>query len=190
MAVQTISPVDALREQEKGACEIIDVRTPVEFREVHARGARLVPLDALDATSVASQRPVYFICKSGGRAAKACEKLAAAGLTNVYSIAGGTEAWEKAGLPVLRGKCISLERQVRIAAGSLVVIGVALGALMNPWLYGLAAFVGCGLVFAGITNTCGMGMMLAKMPWNRVDAKGCGETCHSESSLSAASRAE
>ena len=73
-----------------------------------------------------------------------------------------------AGLPVVRGKkAVSLERQVRIAAGSLVVIGVALGLLVHPVLFGLSGFVGAGLVFAGVTDTCGMGMMLARMPWNR-----------------------
>jgi hypothetical protein len=62
---------------------------------------------------------------------------------------------------------MSLERQVRIAAGSLVLLGVALGAFVSQWLYGLSAFVGAGLVFAGLTDTCGMGMLLARMPWNR-----------------------
>ena len=85
---------------------------------------------------------------------------------------GGTLAWDKAGLPVQRGqKAMSLERQVRIAAGSLVFTGAALGFFVHPYFIGLSAFVGAGLVFAGITDTCGMGMMIAKMPWNQIKTR-------------------
>ena len=83
-------------------------------------------------------------------------------------VEGGIGALDNAGASLQKGQgtIMSLERQVRIAAGSLVVIGVALGTLVNPWFYGLSGFVGAGLVFAGVTDTCGMGMMLARMPWN------------------------
>ena len=85
------------------------------------------------------------------------------------SVDGGTKAWAEAGLPVVRGqKAISLERQVRIVAGSLVLIGIVLGFLVHQSLFGLAAFAGAGLLFAGITDTCGMGLLLARMPWNQV----------------------
>lgn len=153
--------------------ELIDVRTPVEFREVHAECAQNFPLDQLDAKSMAAKRkgstePLYVICRSGGRASKAIEQLSAAGIQNLVNVEGGTLAWEKAGLPVKRGKKVmSLERQVRIAAGSLVCLGVALSYL-HPYFIGLSAFVGVGLVFAGISDTCAMGMMIAKMPWNQV----------------------
>ena len=94
-----------------------------------------------------------------------------AGFSNVVNVEGGTQAWDGAGLPVIRGKkSMSLERQVRIAAGFLVVLGTILGWLVHPGFYGISAFVGAGLVFAGITDTCGMGMVLAKMPWNQVRA--------------------
>lgn len=92
------------------------------------------------------------------------------------SVEGGTLAWEGAGLPVVRGRrVISLERQVRIAAGALVVAGVLLGWLVHPAFLGLSAFVGAGLVFAGVTDTCGMGLLLARMPWNRIEK--CGPSC-------------
>src|SRR5271157_3127554 len=92
---------------------------------------------------------------------------------NVVNVEGGTLEWERAGLPVVRGKkTVSLERQVRIAAGSLVVLGTGLGAFVHPGFLALSAFVGAGLVFAGITDTCGMGMLLARMPWNRVQESG------------------
>src|SRR5208282_1599254 len=110
--------------------ELIDVRTPVEYREVHAEPARLVPLDGLDLRAVMEARdgpgdhPLYLICRSGSRGRQAAEKFHAAGYTNVANVEGGTLAWERAGLPVVRGKkTVSLERQVRIAAGSLVVLG-------------------------------------------------------------------
>ena len=110
-----------------------------------------------------------MICKSGGRGRQACEQLIAAGFSNVVNVDGGTQAWDAAGLPVMRGKkAISLERQVRIAAGSLVLTGAVLSQLVHPWWIGLSGFVGAGLIFAGITDTCGMGLLLARMPWNNV----------------------
>jgi rhodanese-related sulfurtransferase len=163
---------------ERPGVGLIDVRTPVEYAEVHAEGAKLFPLDVLDPKAVMSERdgsasePVYVLCKSGARAAKAVERFRAAGFDNVFSVEGGTQAWERAGLPVIRGeKVVSLERQVRIGAGSLVLLGVLLGWLVHPAFFGLSAFVGAGLVFAGVTDWCGMGLLLAKMPWNR---RGCG----------------
>lgn len=175
MNVPTIIPteLEALRRRGRPV-ELIDVRTPAEYREVHAEFARLVPLDALDPRAVMEARggrgddPLYIICRSGSRGRRACETFLAAGYTGVVNVEGGTLAWEQAGLPVVRGKrTISLERQVRIAAGSLVLLGTGLGAFVHPAFLGLSAFVGAGLVFAGVTDTCGMGMLLARMPWNR-----------------------
>ena len=154
--------------------DLIDVRTPTEYREAHVEGARNVPLDRLDPAAVMQSRvglagdPLYVVCRSGGRGTQACERFARAGFPNAVNVAGGTVACVAAGLPVARGpKAISLERQVRIAAGSLVVLGAALGAFVHPAFVGLSAFVGAGLVFAGVTDTCGMGLALARMPWNR-----------------------
>ena len=153
--------------------DLIDVRTPVEYREVHVQIARNVPLDQLDVAALMQARggsanePLYVICRSGSRGQQACEKFLKAGFLNVINIEGGTMACVEAGLPVVRGqKAMSLERQVRIAAGSLVLVGVGL-SFVHPAFIGLSAFVGAGLVFAGITDTCGMGMILARMPWNQ-----------------------
>jgi rhodanese-related sulfurtransferase len=177
MKTRTISPHEFIRlHQQDPTLELFDVRTPVEYRAMHAGIARPLPLDQLDPRQLLAQRngkdsekPLYFICKTGSRAAKACEKLAADGFENTFSVEGGTDAWERAGLPVVRGKqSISLERQVRIAAGSLVLIGLILGVLVHPYLLALSAFVGAGLVVAGITDWCGMGLLLARMPWNQV----------------------
>jgi len=172
--MQTISVKQLAEKQRSGQIDLIDVRMPTEYRELHAEGAQNYPLDALDPQAIAGSRngrsaePLYVICKSGNRSTKAVQKFLDAGITNVVNVDGGTTAWDAAGLPVKRGKkAISLDRQVRIAAGSLVFAGAALGYLVNPYFIGLSAFVGAGLVFAGITDTCGMGMMIAKMPWNR-----------------------
>lgn len=182
MSAATISPNQLADLKRSGkTVELIDVRTPVEFREVHVDFAKNIPLDQLDPAAVMQARgagstePLYVVCKSGGRGGQACEKFAKAGFTNVVNVEGGTTACVAAGLPVVRGqKAISLERQVRIAAGSLVLLGVALSYLAHPYFIGLSAFVGAGLVFAGVTDTCGMGMMLARMPWNQVkDGAAC-----------------
>ena len=154
--------------------DLIDVRTPAEYREVHVEFARNLPLDQLDVAALQRGREsapddaLYFVCRSGARGKTACERALASGLTQVANVEGGTLACVEAGLPIVRGKkAISLERQVRIAAGSLVLLGVALGWLVHPAFFGLSAFVGAGLIFAGVTDTCGMGMLLARMPWNR-----------------------
>lgn len=182
MSVTAIKPQEFARLCAEGnPIDLIDVRTPVEYREVHVAVARNVPLDQLDpgklmeARNGSAQDPLYVICRSGGRGQQACEKFVKAGFTNVVNIEGGTLACVESGLPVVRGqKAMSLERQVRIAAGSLVLLGVGL-SFIHPAFIGLSAFVGAGLVFAGITDTCGMGMILARMPWNqcKAEAKSC-----------------
>jgi len=175
MSVSTISPTQLAELCQGGKrVELIDVRTPVEFREVHLEVAKNVPLDQLDPAqlmrtrSSSASEPLYLICRSGSRGQQACDKFVKAGFTNIINVEGGTLACVDAGLPVVRGKkAISLERQVRIAAGLMVVLGVALGFFSHEGFLGIAGFVGIGLVFAGITDTCGMGLMLAQMPWNK-----------------------
>lgn len=182
--IAVVSPVQLKQWIDGGtAFDLIDVRTPVEFREAHVTMARNVPLDRLDPAALraelgsASGRRLLMICRSGARGKQACEKLAAAGFADVANVEGGTLACEQAGLPITRGKkAVSLERQVRIAAGSLVVLGAGLGYFVHPYWIGLAAFVGAGLVFAGVTDTCGMAMLLARMPWNQTSDAGPG--CH------------
>ena len=178
MAPRTTSAA-ALAERSKagGSIDLIDVRTPREYREVHVEFARNVPLDQLDPVAVLQSRrdsahePLYVVCQSGSRGQQACDKFLKAGFSNAINVEDGTPACVAAGLPIIRGKkAVSLERQVRVAAGSLVLLGILLGWLLHPACYGLSAFVGAGLVFAGITDTCGMGLLLARMPWNR-----CGE---------------
>lgn len=173
MSHPTIAPAEAYAAAAAGQGTLVDVRTPKEFEEVHAVGAHLVALDILSREAVEHARggnrgPIYLLCGSGIRAVKAADLLQAAGLDQLVVVAGGTNAWVSASLPVVRGrKTISIERQVRIGAGSLVLLGVTLGRFVHPGFYLLSAFVGAGLVFAGVTDICGMAIVLAKAPWNR-----------------------
>ena len=190
MNIQTIEPQELERIRQQGqSVDLIDVRTPLEFREVHADFARNVPLDSLDPHAVMARRngnetqPLYVICRSGSRAGLACQKFQACGYDSVVSVSGGTKAWDGAGLPVVRGKrAISLEQQVRMAAGFLAAAGSALAFFVHPGFLIVPAGVGVGLMHAGVTNSCIMGMMLAKMPWNQVR---CDNTSSTESSETA-----
>ena len=155
---------------ERGEAVVVDVREPDEHREAHLPGSICVPLSSFDPARVPNPegKRVVLHCRSGKRSTDAAGRLLACGWPEVTQLEGGLEAWKKAGLPVERtpGATISIQRQVQIAAGSLVVAGAALGYLVSSWFYLLSAFVGAGLVFAGVTNTCGMAVLLGKMPWN------------------------
>ncbi len=170
--MKTISPLELQNLlAAQPALPLLDVRTPGEFAEVHIPQARNIPLHDLqpDQLQFEKHQPVYLLCRSGQRAARALEKLSRQGFTQPTVIDGGMLGWIEANLPVTLGhsKAISLERQVRIVAGSLVCIGVVLGWFVHRGFFGLSAFVGAGLVFAGITDFCGMGLLLLKLPWNR-----------------------
>ena len=154
---------------------LLDVRTPAEHAEVHVPGVHLVPLDRLDPSRLAGERgfaedqPVFVLCRSGSRAKQAAEMFEKDGFRECTVVEGGTLAWADAGMPVNRviSKVMSLERQVRIAAGAMVLCGVLLAHFVNPAFIWLSGFVGAGLIFAGITDTCAMGMLISKLPWNQ-----------------------
>lgn len=174
MPAITIDELKSLADS-PGGVPLLDVRTPAEFEEIHVPGALNLPLDRLSADALrqalpaAAEAPFYILCRSGARADIAAAKLTAAGVDHGVVVKGGTLAWKEAGFPVVKGerRVISLERQVRIGAGSLVLLGLALGWLVHPGFLGLAAFVGAGLVFAGLTDWCGLGLLLGKAPWNQ-----------------------
>ena len=164
------------RRLSEGKTLVWDVRTPGEFAVQHVAGARNLPLGSAEiknaiALHAPSNEPVYVICASGARSRQGCAELVANGTAAVFSVEGGMQAWVAAGYPVEQSagarRTISLERQVRIAAGSLVLAGVIASTWGHPGFYGLSAFVGAGLVFAGLTDWCGMGLLLARLPWNR-----------------------
>jgi rhodanese-related sulfurtransferase len=157
---------------------VIDVRTPGEFEAVHIAGSYNVPLELLQehgAEFAEHLDDVILVCRSGQRAKTAEETLRPAGLSNVHILEGGVTAWQANGFDVRRGTPKwDLERQVRLAAGSIVLTGV-LGSVAMPKLKWLSAAIGAGLATAAITNTCAMGMLLAKLPYNR------GTSCDAES---------
>lgn len=158
--------------RERTDVRLLDVRSPGEYESVHIRGAYNVPLDTLGEHGPEIRahvdEPVVLICQSGSRARQAEEALKGAGMPNLHVLEGGVSGWAAAGKPVERGpERLTLERQVRIAAGALAATGGLLAVLANP-LFGLVpAFVGSGLVFAGVTDTCGMAMLLSRLPYNR-----------------------
>jgi rhodanese-related sulfurtransferase len=178
--MNSISPRELHRKMAAGEpVALLDVRTPSEYRATHLPGAVLEPLHSLNPARLSRhfspEGPLYVVCQSGTRARHAINRLARAGVGRCVLVEGGTAGWVEAGLPVERqgGTSISLERQVRIVAGALVLVGTLLGIFSNRLFLGLPLFVGAGLLFAGITDTCGMGMLLARMPWNRGGAKSC-----------------
>ncbi|MCC7367355.1 MAG: rhodanese-like domain-containing protein [Chloroflexi bacterium] len=150
---------------------VVDVRTPAEVEAVHIPGSYNVPLDQLSEHCEEFRGvgdPIVLVCRSGMRARQAEAALQAAGIERLHVLDGGVQAWQQAGLPVVQGRQRwSLERQVRAIAGSLVLVGV-LGSLFvwQPLIY-LAGFVGAGLLFAGVTDTCMMGLLLLRLPMNR-----------------------
>lgn len=172
--LQTITPDKAAQMLREGAA-LVDVREPDEHARERIPGARNLPLSRLAEAELAvpTGRPVLFHCRSGARTAGQAAQLAAkAGGCEAYIVEGGLDAWKRAGLPVAldRRQPMELMRQVQIAAGSMVVLGVVLGALVAPGFYALSGFVGAGLVFAGVTGTCGLARVLRLMPWNRAPA--------------------
>ncbi len=161
---------------------LLDVRTPGEHAAGHVPGAKLIPLDELDAAAFCRERggecaPVYVLCQSGGRARRAIERLERAGVQGCVLVEGGTQAWIDAGLPVNRGesRVIPLMRQVQITVGLLSAAGATLALTVNPRYALIPLVIGCGLLFAGLTGFCGLALLLAKMPWNKVS------TCNSAS---------
>lgn len=151
---------------------VVDVRTPGEFETAHVAGAINIPLDQVDAhlRRIVSDAggTLILVCQSGGRAQQAASKLASAGLHDVAVMAGGMSAWVAAGGPVERTgqERWALERQVRLVAGALVFFSVV-ASLWIPLAVMLAGGVGAGLAFAALTNTCVMGMLLTRLPYNR-----------------------
>ncbi|MGE0740197.1 MAG: rhodanese family protein [Hyphomonadaceae bacterium] len=170
----TLRPIDARTLKQKldaGEAVLIDIRESDEHAREHIIGARLAPLTVIDSHDFDRDhdKVAVFHCRSGMRTQANAAKLLARGFRDAYFLEGGIEAWKAMGLPVHANRTAPLEivRQVQIAAGSLVLLGVILGAFVNPAFYGLSAFVGAGLTFAGASGWCGLALLLKTMPWNR-----------------------
>lgn len=162
-----LSPAEVAERLARGAV-LIDVREPDEAARERIAQARLTPLSRLDGGRIEG-RQVIFACRTGNRTAMNAARLAACVPGQAFVLDGGLEAWKAAGLPVERDRKAPIEimRQVQMTAGGLILLGAALGVLAHPAFWGLSAFIGAGLFFAGATGFCGMARALAAMPWNR-----------------------
>ncbi|WP_027285363.1 rhodanese family protein [Rubritepida flocculans] len=175
MSLPTLSAAEAARLIREQGALLVDVRGPDEHARARIPGALNLPLDQLDEAALAAHagKPVLFHCRSGMRTTGTAPKLAdcTEGM-QAFIVEGGLDAWQRAGLPVEKNerRPIEVMRQVQIAAGSLALLGVLLGAFVAPGFYALSGFVGAGLIFAGVTGNCPMANMLRAMPWNRVAA--------------------
>jgi len=165
-----LSPAEVRARLASGRAALVDIREADEFARSHVPGARSLPLSQWDSSDLPANSEVIFACRSGMRTAGACDRLAARVPGQAFVLEGGLDAWTKAGLPLAVDAKAPLEimRQVQIAAGVLVLAGVLLGWLVAPAFFGIAAFVGAGLTFAGATGFCGMARVLMLAPWNRV----------------------
>lgn len=161
-----------------GAGTVVDVRTGVEYETEHVPGSRLIPLDQIEQRIDeirATPAPRLILCRTGSRAFMAKKTLSELHVSGLTVVEGGIEGFRQAGGETEKGQArMSIERQVRIGAGALSLVGIALGAFVHPAFLAIAAFIGAGQVFAGVTDWCGMGLLLAKMPWNRSAASGGG----------------
>lgn len=171
-ALIPLKPEDAKALLAAGRAVLVDIREADEFARCHIRGAQSRPLSAFEDAHLKVDRAsdVVFTCRTGMRTGANCQRLAAAVDGPAYVLEGGVDGWAAAGLPVVEDRKAPLEimRQVQITAGSFVLAGVALGALVHPAFYALSGFVGAGLTFAGVTGSCGMARLLGMAPWNRV----------------------
>lgn len=165
------------RLQDDPAATVLDVRSRAEYRSGHIPGACLLPLDELrrsgdrdwlDSSGIGAEAPVYVTCHAGMRAEQAAQLLHAAGVEHAMLVRGGTEAWRKAGLPLQRcGTTLSLEQQVQITVGSMLVLKVFLGFAIHELFFVAAAAIGAGLIVTGMTRWGGMSALMSRMPWNR-----------------------
>jgi glyoxylase-like metal-dependent hydrolase (beta-lactamase superfamily II) len=166
----TIAAAELQALREGGARPLLlDVRTPLEFESERIEDSRNVPLDQLGARldEIPDGADVVVVCRTGVRATIGAETLARAG-RRAQVLEGGVHAWRRARLPLREGRRrLAVDRQVQLIAGTMVLAGVALGTLVNPWFLALAAFFGAGLTFAGATGTCGLALVLMRLPWNR-----------------------
>lgn len=176
MSHQRIHPIDLISQKDIDLC-ILDVRTAAEVQAESLPNCIHIPLHDLTPERLRAELDkrshstdvVFLLCQSGRRAEMAANQLEGHISPELRIIEGGMNAVKQAQIPLQQtaNPVMSLERQVRIAAGFLVLIGVALGTWVYPAFYGVAGFVGAGLMFAGITDTCMMGMLMARMPWNK-----------------------
>ncbi len=170
MPLKPVSP-EVVNELIKQGALMVDIRSADEYSREHIVVARNIPMERLAASApLAVEAGVIFHCKSGNRTSASAVALSTYAGGDGYVLEGGLDAWKKAGLPIIpdASQPIEMQRQVQIAAGSLIMLGAILGASVSPWFYLMCAGVGAGLVFAGVSGFCGMARLLKHMPWNRI----------------------
>ena len=166
-----LSPQEVQARLSAGRAVLVDIREPDEFARAHVPGTKSQPLSQFEQAHLAidPDADVIFTCRTGMRTAGACDRLSARVQGDAYVLDGGLDAWARAGLPVEEDRKAPLElnRQVQIAAGTMILLGVILGFLVSPLWFGLSVFVGMGLTFAGVSGTCGLARLLMLAPWNK-----------------------
>ncbi|MDJ0727964.1 MAG: rhodanese-like domain-containing protein [Prochloraceae cyanobacterium] len=171
--LQTVDSKELKTLLELDKIDLIDVREADEYAREHIEGSKLISLSKFDVNLIPnnSDRQVILYCQSGNRSQQAAEKILASGFETIVHLEGGLNAWKSAGYPTKLNKKapISIMRQVQIVAGSLVLTGTLLGAFVSPRFLFLSGFVGAGLTFAGISNTCAMASLLKKLPYNKIN---------------------
>lgn len=177
MSLPIITPDEARRRLADGTAMLVDIREPMEHAREAIADAKLHSLSTLNASALSAMGgpnapALIFHCQSGMRTADNADRLRACGEREAYILQGGLSGWKAAGYPTIidRTKPIEMQRQVQIAAGLLILMGLLLAWLVSPLFLGLSAFVGAGLVFAGISGWCGMARVLGLMPWNETPA--------------------
>ena len=175
MSIPVITPPEARRRLNEGSAVLVDIREPLEHAREAIPGAQLCPLSQLDRETLSTlagenAQAIIFHCQGGRRTSDNADRLRACSLPETYLLEGGLAGWKSAGYPtrIDRTRPIELQRQVQIAAGSLILLGLLLAWIVSPFFVGLTAFVGLGLVFAGLSGWCGMARLLAVLPWNRL----------------------
>ncbi|MBF7074287.1 rhodanese-like domain-containing protein [Glaciecola sp. MH2013] len=171
MNYENVSVAQVKQWVDSGEAELVDVREPAEFANHHIEGATLLPLGKIAANDLpANDKKVVIYCQKGARGNSACMKLTKENESiTVYNLMGGIEAWSKEGHAVKKGQSsvLPLDRQVQLTIGLSVLAGSALAYFVNPAFIAIPAFFGAGLTFAGASGTCGLALLMAKMPWNQ-----------------------
>ena len=174
--VEKLSPNQVLSLSSTGTVQLVDVRSPLEFDSEHIEGSKNIPLDDLGYRSgeIKNDCTTVLICRSGVRAGRAADLLASYGM-NVSVLAGGVTDWKKCGLPLIEGKKrLSLERQVQLTIGILLLSSVSAGWYINPAWFIVPGIIGAGLTFAGLSGFCGLAVVISKAPWNKIEKSGEG----------------
>lgn len=171
--MKTLSPAkarDIIGTLPAGSYAIVDVRSPDEFAHEHVEGSINLPLDTVleHAETLRAYDHVYLYCRSGNRSGQACARLHEANMPQAASMEGGIDDMKRAGFTTIkRSRALPLQQQVLLGAGTIVATGIVLSALVSPWFQLIPLFASLGLIYAGLSGNCMLGMLLARMPWNR-----------------------